>query len=858
MVKDSSREQQGIRLVILIILREIFMKKSRLVDAFCACAFSFTVSSTYAASDSIIELDTLGGSEPSGSDIYASGKVTGSSTTAGSPGPHAFLEIAVDSDSDGVTDLSDNCPTVPNPSQADSDGDGVGDFCETPLSLGPSILLGHIDVQTDSPTSGVIATNNRDKHSEGYNIQSNDGLGRGVDGHVHDYDTMHQVDWVDLFEMEPRRGLANFIAAKAADPVAGACSTNGNEKGILVGESCLQAIEGELNRAYDTLHTDQDGVLHPLNGPNDADGVPTAVLQSEVNSLGADSNFTTAVPNTSFIVTLANADRSNAGHIQIGCKVWPVVEYQNMITGKLLDGRTTTTGLVDDDGASLVFTLAGIMSADPTTCPGGENSAITEEFALSKGLSATPTLRIGFGQRSILDDGVHATRSQCVLGLHDYRDAVCYSDELVLKAAESALLNNPDPAYSYNSCNGFSSLSTPPDNYIRDPARNLHITEASISEGNGYRWRNGALTVQLIKASINPATDLQSEFMLSGAGTHAKAYTVSGNGPNETVTATETEESAGESGLLHETTMYWHYSDLVDKIHSWDPDSNTTPRDAGCYGGYAYSGSTTIDVGSLTLGEYLKLTNPLVEECEEFDPESDENIALGKTVCDLERYGQLLKIITNVEFEVDLNTALLELSELLELNQALSAYVEMRDYVGDKIPEQYLLDIDRGLLSCGNYTDSDNDGLLDCVESTLGTDPTRSDSDNDGLTDYEEVAWDGDAWSYVPAQDLNPLSSDTDGDGFKDGTEVAANYDPLLQDDYPVWGDINDDREVDAADVLIASRAVLGLVTLTSDQLARGNVAPLVNGVPDTAPDDEFNIADMLLITRKAIHAVFY
>ncbi|MBK8181196.1 MAG: thrombospondin type 3 repeat-containing protein [Planctomycetes bacterium] len=35
-----------------------------------------------------------------------------------------------DSDGDGVADCIDNCPTLPNPSQADCDGNGVGDVCE--------------------------------------------------------------------------------------------------------------------------------------------------------------------------------------------------------------------------------------------------------------------------------------------------------------------------------------------------------------------------------------------------------------------------------------------------------------------------------------------------------------------------------------------------------------------------------------------------------------------------------------------------------------------------------------------------------------------------------------------------------
>ncbi len=94
---------------------------------------------------------------------------------------------------------------------------------------------GHMDVTVDSPYGGEIAPNNVSKHSEGYNVQTQDGLGRAVDGHIHDYDTMHDVDYVDLFELEPRRGKANLAATLApVAAVSGACSTAVNSKAILV------------------------------------------------------------------------------------------------------------------------------------------------------------------------------------------------------------------------------------------------------------------------------------------------------------------------------------------------------------------------------------------------------------------------------------------------------------------------------------------------------------------------------------------------------------------------------------------------------------------------------------------------
>jgi uncharacterized repeat protein (TIGR01451 family) len=60
--------------------------------------------------------------------------------------------ILCDADGDGVPDETDNCPTTPNPDQADSDGDGAGDGCDiNPAATPGNIVIidfgpGHADI----------------------------------------------------------------------------------------------------------------------------------------------------------------------------------------------------------------------------------------------------------------------------------------------------------------------------------------------------------------------------------------------------------------------------------------------------------------------------------------------------------------------------------------------------------------------------------------------------------------------------------------------------------------------------------------------------------------------------------------
>ncbi|MDR1640253.1 MAG: hypothetical protein LBT59_11200, partial [Clostridiales bacterium] len=69
--------------------------------------------------------------------------------------------------------------------------------------------------------------------------------------------------------------------------------------------------------------------------------------------------------------------------------------------------------------------------------------------------------------------------------------------------------------------------------------------------------------------------------------------------------------------------------------------------------------------------------------------------------------------------------------------------------------------------------DSDNDGLPDKVEISIGTDPFNKDTDGDGLSDGDEVNVYG----------TNPLKEDTDDDGLPDNVEIYDLLtDPLSED----------------------------------------------------------------------------
>jgi hypothetical protein len=66
-------------------------------------------------------------------------------------------ECQADTDADGVIDDCDNCPDIPNPDQADGNGNSVGDACDAPTLLAAASGKLHgtnEDLDIDLPISG--------------------------------------------------------------------------------------------------------------------------------------------------------------------------------------------------------------------------------------------------------------------------------------------------------------------------------------------------------------------------------------------------------------------------------------------------------------------------------------------------------------------------------------------------------------------------------------------------------------------------------------------------------------------------------------------------------------------------------
>jgi hypothetical protein len=132
--------------------------------------------------------------------------------------------------------------------------------------------------------------------------------------------------------------------------------------------------------------------------------------------------------------------------------------------------------------------------------------------------------------------------------------------------------------------------------------------------------------------------------------------------------------------------------------------------------------------------------------------------------------------------------------------------------------------------------DKDLDGLLDGQEDVNGngvvdageTDPLNPDSDGDGVSDGSDA---------FPLDATETL--DTDGDGIGNNTDTDDDNDgvPDVDDPYPldptqpgIPGDINGNGIVDVQDLLLLQQAILGQISLNTQQENRADLYPVGSG----------------------------
>ena len=155
---------------------------------------------------------------------------------------------AVDGDGDGFCDADDNCPATPNPSQADSDFDGIGDDCDLCFGFNPSgdaDADGVCDFQDNCP---AIANPSQDDCDQ-------DGLGDACDADTVDSDGDGVADGCDNCP-----ALAN--------------ATQADEDGDGIGTPC-DNCPGAANTTQ--VDGDGDGLGDACDADDDGDGVADAI-----------------------------------------------------------------------------------------------------------------------------------------------------------------------------------------------------------------------------------------------------------------------------------------------------------------------------------------------------------------------------------------------------------------------------------------------------------------------------------------------------------------------------------------------------------------------------------------------------
>ena len=174
----------------------------------------------------------------------------------------------VDSDNDGTPDQWDNCPTMPNPGQADGDADGFGDVCD-------NCKTNYNPTQSDYDLDGLGDACDPDADGDG--LLNSQEFAIGTDSLNMDTDG----DGVDDFiEVMVNGGSVGSPTNTDGDALINALDPDDD------GDCILTSLE-DTNGDFDPTNDDYDGDGQPeyLDMDSDNDGVDDGVEDQNCNSV---------------------------------------------------------------------------------------------------------------------------------------------------------------------------------------------------------------------------------------------------------------------------------------------------------------------------------------------------------------------------------------------------------------------------------------------------------------------------------------------------------------------------------------------------------------------------------------------
>jgi len=263
-----------------------------------------------------------------------------------------------DTDDDGVPDIEDNCPLIPNPDQRDRDGDGVGDVCDNCIGAPVPYLL----LQTETEATNLI-------HQNGYEV-----------GMIRRLNNTEPVGTV--IGQTPASGTCALLGSQVNLEVSSgpACVTVPN----VVGLTRVQAVN-----ALEAVGFVVDVVLG-VDSPRPMNEVLTqsVVAGCHVAGLAINLSVSTGPPTTTTVPNLVGRQESEVGAILITSQLTlgNVTRRSDSTPAGTVVGQTPSSGqIVPIDSAVNIVVSSGPVVPDPLELYFRyENGSEHQSFALQQ------------------------------------------------------------------------------------------------------------------------------------------------------------------------------------------------------------------------------------------------------------------------------------------------------------------------------------------------------------------------------------------------------------------------------------------------------------------------------------------